>query len=250
MKKLSQLTESVWGDIRKRADGQAERKENISASIVIDGEKYYFTTDFWGMGDTYKEENDKDWIAFAFNKMPNGSHTISGDTEVAGAFGVDKWDFDDEFDVYVLKDYMDYSSEELAQRSIDAFQLYNADFFIQQTLENYVKDVFKNHMSDYAKFWINELRDSDMDKSLVISVCEGTDYGEIDSIRDEFDEDITDARLFLYPALEGWYENLEKDLIAAHEKEGWTQSKTFEPDYTCGIPGGTLGLCFVRFDDE
>ena len=248
MKKLSQLTESVWGDIRKRADAKAERKENIAASCVIDGEKYFFTTEFMGMGDTYKEDNDEDWVAFAFIKMPNGSHTISGDTDAAGVFGRDKWDFDDSYDVYVLKDYLELSEEELTQRAIDEYQLYNADFCVQKILENYVREVFKSHMSDYTKFWINELIDSDMSNNMVIAYCEGTNYSEVDAITDEFDQEITDARLYLYPTLDNWYENLEKDLIDAYTKEGWTKSEMYEPDYFSGIPAGTRGLCFVKFD--
>jgi hypothetical protein len=89
-----------------------------------------------------------------------------------------------------------------------------------------------------------------MRNDMVISYCEGTDYSEIDAIEDEFDE-IYDARLFLYPSIEGWYEGLEKELTEAYEKEGWVKSKTYEPDWNNGgIPGGTLGLCFVKLTDD
>lgn len=251
MRKLSQLTESVWGDIRKRSEGTEERKENVAAKLVIDGVKYFFAPDFWGIGETYKEENGEDWLAFGFNKMPNGSFVISGDTEVAGAFGRGKYDFDYDYDVYVLKDYFDHSAEELAERAIDDFQLYNADYSIQPILKKYVKDVFVNHMSDYAKFWIENLKDSDMDDTMVISICEGTHYNEIDLIKDEFEgREISDARLFLYPAFENWYEDLEKELIETYEKNGWTKSETYDVPYYDGLPAGTSGLCFVTFEDE
>ena len=106
-------------------------------------------------------------------------------------------------------------------------------------------------MSDYAKFWTNHLIGSDINQSMVILYNEGTEYGELENVKDEFEEEFTDARMFLYPDIEGWTENLEKDLIEAYENEGWVQSKVFEPDWESGVvPGGTRGLCFVKFEDE
>ena len=105
-------------------------------------------------------------------------------------------------------------------------------------------------MSDYAKFWIYELMNSDVDKNMVIAYCEGTDYSEINAIKDEFDN-IYDARMFLYPAIEGWYEGLEKELTEAYEKAGWVKSKSYEPDWNnSDIPGGVIGLCFVKLTDD
>ena len=243
--------ESVWADIHKRSNGQAVRKEDICKTVVIDGVKYFIMKDFWGMGEQFIEENDDDWEAFAFNKMPDGSKAISGDTDAAGIFMKDKWDFDDSYDVYVIKDYLEMTPKELAKRSINDFQLYNADYFVKPILEKYVNEIYESHMSDYAKFWIEELRDSDMQNTMVISLCEGTDYSEVDSILDEFDDkEISDARLYLYPTIDNWYEDLERELIEAYEKNGWVKSETFEPDYTAGIPAKTHGLCFVEFEDD
>ena len=49
--------ESVWGDMRRRSDGQDIRKEDgkIVQKITIDGVEYKFTDKFWGMGDAYVE---------------------------------------------------------------------------------------------------------------------------------------------------------------------------------------------------
>ena len=248
------IEESIWSDIQDRSSGETVRKEDIALELVIDGEKYTFSTDFMGMGNTYNEETGGDWTVFAFNKMPNGKNHITGDTDAAGAFGSDKWEIGepDDYDVYVLKDYIDYSKEELVKAAIDSYNLDNADYIVQDILRKYVTDVIENHMSDYAQFCVFELWDSDMDRNMVISYCEGTDYSEIDAIADEFDE-IYDARMFLYPAIEGWYEGLEKELTEAYEKAGWVKSKLYEPAWNDGgIPGGTLGLCFVKLteDDE
>lgn len=141
---------------------------------------------------------------------------------------------------------MDQSKEELIESALD--NLGNNIDFVQDILKKYIVDVFEHHMSDYAKFWIYELNDSDMSNNMVISFCEGTYYSDVDAIFDEFEgQEIEDANLYLYPALDGWYEGLEKELTEAYEKEGWIKSKTYEPDWNNGgIPGGTLGLCFVK----
>ena len=91
---------------------------------------------------------------------------------------------------------------------------------------------------------------SDVDKNMVIAYCEGTDYSEINAIKDEFDN-IYDARMFIYPAIEGWYEGLEKELTEAYEKAGWVKSKSYEPDWNnSDIPGGVMGLCFVKLTND
>ena len=249
MRKLSKIMESVWNDIRKKSLGQEEREENYAESVVIDGVKYKFTDDFWGMGDTYKEDEGYDWEFFSFNKMPDGSLTISGDTDAAGVFGRDKWDIDDGYDVHVLREYIGHSSEELAKKAIDDMDLYSAnDPNVFPILERYVKEVFKHHMSEYAYFWVEYLRDSEMNDSMVISFCSGTNYAEVDTIRNEFDQEITKAHLYMYPMLDNWYEGLEKELIDEYIKNGWTKSETYEIDYDNTMPGDTSGLCFVRFD--
>ena len=259
MRKLSTLCESLWADVQSQAAGDAIKQEvlaNIAAKAVIDGEQYYFMNDFMSMGDEYINGNGEKWTAFAFNKMPDGSKFISGDTDAAGAFGKDKWDIGyDEYDVYALKDYLNMSSDQLAKRSINWFwkdcgQIYMVGD-IQNIIEKYIKDVFVNHMSDYAAFWINEVSNTDLiDERFVISVCEGTDYGEMEVVKDEFeDRHILTAHLYLYPKLNGWTENLEKELIDEYEKEGWVKSETFEVDYDV-VPDKTSGLCFVKFDDD
>ena len=251
MKKLSNIVESIWSDMEDRGVGDIAKKEDIAITIVIDGERYDIMKDFWGMGDIYTEEEGKEWTAFAFNKMPNGSHAISGDTDAAGIFGADKYDFDDTYDVYVLGDYIDLTKQQLVERAFSDLELNYADSFIQDILEKYISEIFESHMSDYAKFWTNHLIGSDINQSMVILYNEGTEYGELENVKDEFEEEFTDARMFLYPDIEGWTENLEKDLIEAYENEGWVQSKVFEPDWESGVvPGGTRGLCFVKFEDE
>jgi len=246
---MRKLSESVWMDIHKRSNKDIERKENIAASCVIDGEKWYFTNDFWGMGDTYKREYGKDWQAFAFYKMPDGSHVISGDTDSAGFFGIKDIDFYDDCDVYALRDYLEYTGEELAKRSFDDFRLYDAYYFVQPILEKYIKEVFKSHMSEYAKFWIDHLRASDIENTMVVLLTEGTHYSEIDGIRDEFDQEIEDANMYLFPDFEGWGENLEKELTDAYEQHGWIKSQTFDTDpRDNSLPGNSRNICFVKFD--
>jgi hypothetical protein len=249
------IKESIWSDIQDRSTGDSIRKEDIALKLVIDGVEYTFSRDFMGMGDEYNESTGGNWTAFAFNKMPNGSHHITGDTDAAGSFSSDKWELGDpgDYDVYVLKNYIDYSKEELIEAAIDSYDLDKADHIVKDILKKYVVDVFENHMSDYAQFCIFELWGSDMKNDMVISYCEGTDYSEIDEIVDEFEgQKIYDARMFLYPTIDNWYENLTKELIDVYTKEGWVKSETYGPDWDNGIPGGTMGLCFVKLteDDE
>ena len=245
------IKESIWSDIQDRSMGKTVRKEDIALTLVIDGEKYTFLTDFWDLGDEYNDDNSDKWRCFAFNKPKDGTKTIRGNGEDTGVFGYDRWDIgEDEYDIYVLKDYIDYSKEELVENAIDSYYLDNSDYIVQGILRKYVTDVFENHMSDYAKFWIYELMNSDVDKNMVIAYCEGTDYSEINAIKDEFDN-IYDARMFIYPAIEGWYEGLEKELTEAYEKAGWVKSKSYEPDWNnSDIPGGVMGLCFVKLTND
>ena len=245
------LNESIWSDIQDRSAGDTIREEEVGKYITIDGVKWVLSKDFWDLGDEYNDENSDEWRCFAFNKPKDGTKIIRGNGEDTGVFGYDKWDIgEDEYDVYVLKDYIDYSKEELVENAMDSYYLDNSDYIVQGILKKYVTDVFENHMSDYAKFWIYELMNTDVDKNMVIAYCEGTDYSEIDAIADEFDN-IYDARMFLYPEIEGWYEGLEKELTEAYEKAGWVKSKSYEPDWNnSDIPGGVMGLCFVKLTDD
>jgi hypothetical protein len=252
MKKLSKLQESIWGNINKRSEGNIERKEDEGLKLVIDGVTYYFADDFMSMGDVFNEENGDEWTAFAFNKMPNGSHRITGDTEMAGCFGCDKWDIGEyDYDVYVLKDYINLTKKELVQRAIDVYQIDQAEDFIKDILIKYIEDLFENHMSEYAYYYIYELKDSDMDDHMVISYLgDCNTYGEIDNIRDEFDKEIEESHLYLYPTIDNWYENLEQELTEAYEKEGWVKSEWFEPDFDSGgLPGQSAGMCFVKLEE-
>ena len=245
------LNESIWSDIQDRSAGDTVREEEVGKYITIDGVKWVLSKDFWDLGDEYNDENSDEWRCFAFNKPKDGTKIIRGNGEDTGVFGYDKWDIgEDEYDVYVLKGYIDYSKEELVENAMDSYYLENSDYIVQGILKKYVTDVFENHMSDYAKFWIYELMNTDVDKNMVIAYCEGTDYSEIDAIADEFDN-IYDARMFLYPEIEGWYEGLEKELTEAYEKAGWVKSKSYEPDWNnSDIPGGVMGLCFVKLTDD
>ncbi len=245
------LNESIWSDIQDRSAGDTIREEEVGKYITIDGVKWVLSKDFWDLGDEYNDENSDEWRCFAFNKPKDGTKIIRGNGEDTGVFGYDKWDIgEDEYDVYVLKGYIDYSKEELVENAMDSYYLDNSDYIVQGILRKYVTDVFENHMSDYAKFWIYELMNTDVDKNMVIAYCEGTDYSEIDAIADEFDN-IYDARMFLYPEIEGWYEGLEKELTEAYEKAGWVKSKSYEPDWNnSDIPGGVMGLCFVKLTDD
>ena len=245
------LNESIWSDIQDRSSGDTIREEEVGKYITIDGVKWVLSKDFWDLGDEYNDENSDEWRCFAFNKPKDGTKIIRGNGEDTGVFGYDKWDIgEDEYDVYVLKGYIDYSKEELVENAMDSYYLDNSDYIVQGILKKYVTDVFENYMSDYAKFWIYELMNTDVDKNMVIAYCEGTDYSEIDAIADEFDN-IYDARMFLYPEIEGWYEGLEKELTEAYEKAGWVKSKSYEPDWNnSDIPGGVMGLCFVKLTDD
>ena len=245
------LNESIWSDIQDRSAGDTIREEEVGKYITIDGVKWVLSKDFWDLGDEYNDENSDEWRCFAFNKPKDGTKIIRGNGEDTGVFGYDKWDIgEDEYDIYVLKDYIDYSKEELVENAMDSYYLDNSDYIVQGILRKYVTDVFENHMSDYAKFWIYELMNSDVDKNMVIAYCEGTDYSEINAIKDEFDN-IYDARMFIYPAIEGWYEGLEKELTEAYEKAGWVKSKSYEPDWNnSDIPGGVMGVCFVKLTDD
>ena len=249
--KKKHINESIWSDMQDRSAGDAVRKEDEGKYITIDGIKWVLSKDFWDLGDEYNDENSDEWRCFAFNKPKDGTNIVRGNGEDTGVFGYDRWDIgEDEYDIYVLKDYIDYSKEELVENAMDSYYLDNSDYIVQGILRKYVTDVFENHMSDYAKFWIYELMNSDVDKNMVIAYCEGTDYSEINAIKDEFDN-IYDARMFLYPAIEGWYEGLEKELTEAYEKAGWVKSKSYEPDWNnSDIPGGVLGLCFVKLTDD
>ena len=249
--KKKHINESIWSDMQDRSTGNIVRKEEVGKYITIDGVKWVLSKDFWDLGDEYNDENSDEWRCFAFNKPKDGTKIIRGNGEDTGVFGYDKWDIgEDEYDVYVLKGYIDYSKEELVENAMDSYYLDNSDYIVQGILKKYVTDVFENYMSDYAKFWIYELMNTDVDKNMVIAYCEGTDYSEIDAIADEFDN-IYDARMFLYPEIEGWYEGLEKELTEAYEKAGWVKSKSYEPDWNnSDIPGGVMGLCFVKLTDD
>lgn len=252
MKRLSNIDESVWADIHRRSNGIQSRKEDEGKNIVIDGQKYILSKEFWDLGDEYNLENSEEWICFAFNKPTDNSKMIRGNGEDTGTFGYDKWDIgDDEYDVYVLRKYLDSSAEELTDKSIDEFGLDYTPDFVRSILRKYVYEVYTSHMSDYAYFWIYELDRSDMSNDMVIGFYDGTDLSELESVREEFEgKTILEANTYLIPMLEGWYEHLEIELTDAYEDEGWALSKTCELDPYGGYPNNTICLCFVKLGDK
>ena len=240
--------ESTWGGMLDRGSGETERKENIGAELEIDGVKYTFTKDFWEMGDRYKDENECDWTCFAFNKMPDGSKTISGDTEVAGAFASDKNDFNDyKYDIYVLKDYFEKTKEELVQISIDNggdINDMNLDV-IKKILIDYTEEIFEKHMSDYAYYYIYNLQNTDWSYNLMNVYTTTDDFDDI--IIDEFEDNIIkEAHFISFPILKNtnWSPRLEAVLKFAYEKLGYKMSNEYELD-PFDSPSGTRCICFV-----
>lgn len=253
MKKLSKIDESAWGDMRKRSSGNTLRQEDIGKIIEIDGVKYTFTKDFWGMGDIYNEENSDEWTCFAFNKMPDGGTTISGDTEIAGAFGEDKWDIGEyPYDVYVLRDYFEKTKQELVQDTIDNGNINDIGISqIENILIDYVKELYEKHMSDYAYYWIYEQHNSDWSDDAVLYVWTVVD-DVIDNVIDEFkDYSIKEAHQIIFPMLNhtDWDNRLEASLTFAYEKLGYKKSEEYQLD-PYSSPGSTKGICFVLLGDK
>lgn len=261
MKKLSNIYESTWGDMIKRAEGDEIRKEDKGITLVIDGVKYTLMKDFWGLGDKYEEENSDPWRCFAFNKPYDRPTVIWGDTEIAGVFGCDKWDIgEDEYDVYVLRDYIDIDRDDYIDSLIkngQFDQMYGEFSEIQDILVKYTKKIFEdNHMSDFAYYTIYEIIGQDWDFGGAIHFEEdGTWYDddgnpsippcELDNV--DYDT-VQDIHIITYPMLDNWYEELRQELIDAYTKLGWTHLKEYELDYD-NNPGNSEGVAFVKFKD-
>ena len=260
MKRLSKIIESVWSDMEDRGTEEVLKREDgvLVLELVIDGVKYRFNDQFMGMGDTYVEEEGKEWTGFAFNKMPNGSSIIKGDTDAAGVFGSNNYDFGDvgDYDVYVLRDYIDNTKENLIKLSVNvAFEPCPEHYYVDglhETIERYVRDIYENHMSDYAQYCLVCITDSEdwIPDHFVLNLSQGTDLAEFEVVKDEFaGRNIFTAHMYLYPQIKGWTENLENDLKKIYEKSGWTKSESFEVDYSI-VPSNSSGICFVMFDDD
>ena len=252
--------ESVWADIHKRSNGSTVRQESIGKVIVIDGVKYTLLNDFWGLGDVYEEENSDHWRCFAFNKPENGT-IISGDGDDTGVFGCDKWDIgEDEYDVYVLRNYIDKDRDDYINEMIKDGNFENMDsseLKIQGILVKYTKKIFEdNHMSDFAKYTIYEMVGQDWDFFGAIHYEEdGTYYDEYGNptippceLEDVDYDTVQDIHIITYPMLDNWYENLRKELIDTYTKLGWTHLKKYELDYD-NNPSNTEGVAFVKFKD-
>lgn len=253
--------ESVWADIHKRSNGSSVRQENIGKVIVIDDVKYTLLNDFWGLGDVYEEENSDHWRCFAFNRPENSPTIIWGDTEIAGVFGCDKWDIgDDEYDVYVLRDYIDTDRDDYINEMIKNGHFENMDssvLEIQDILVKYTKKIFEdNHMSDFAKYTIYEMIGQDWDFGGAIHYEEdGTYYDENGNptippceLEDVDYNTVQNIHIITYPMLDNWYEDLRKELIDTYTKLGWTHLKKYELDYDYN-PSNTEGVAFVKFKD-
>lgn len=261
VKDKSYVNESVWGDIRKRGNGNDVKQEDKGIDIVIDGVKYHLMKDFWGLGDVYEEENSDPWRCFAFNKPENNPTVIWGDTEIAGAFGCDKWDIgEDEYDVYVLREYIDKDRDDYIDELIDNGkfeQMYSTELEIQDILVKYTKKIFEdNHMSDFAKYTIYELIGTDYDFGGAIYYEEdGTWYDEDGNptippceLEDVDYNTVQDIHIISYPMLDNWYEDLSKELIDAYTRLGWVHLKKFELDYE-NNPSGMDAVAFIKFKD-
>ncbi len=261
MKKLSNITESIWGDIRRRGLGDDVKQEDKGITLVIDGVKYQLMKDFWGLGDVYEEENSDPWRCFAFNRPKNNPTIIWGDTEIAGVFGCDKWDIgEDEYDVYVLRDYIDKDRDDYIDELIKNGrfeQMYSSELEIQDILVKYTKKIFEdNHMSEFAKYTIYDLIGTDYDVGgAILYEDDGTWYDDDGNptippceLEDVDYDTVQDIHIITYPMLDNWYEDLRKELIDTYTKLGWVHLKEFELDYE-NNPSGTEGVAFIKFKD-
>ena len=259
MKRLSKILESVWSEMEDRGTGDVLKKEDgvVVQELTIDGVHYKFTDRFMGMGDTYEEEEEKEWTGFAFNKMPNGSNVITGDTDAAGVFGSNYIDFGDvnDYDVYVLRDYIDNKKENLIQLSLDAvYEDCPEHYYVEglhETIEKYVRDIYENHMSDYAQYKLVCTTDNEdwMNAHFVMKLYQDTDMGELEVVKEEFDKPLLTTHNYLFPNIDGWTGNLIAELDQIYANEGWTKSKTFTVDDSI-VPKLSTGVCYVLFDDE
>ena len=258
MRKLSKLMESVWGDMRRRSDGQDIRKEDgkIVQKITIDGVEYKFTDKFWGMGDAYVEENEQDWNCFGFKKNPNGSTLITGDTDEVGKFSHYDDDINDreDYDVYYLKDYDDqekYINTLLEKGYVLNF---NGPEEVKQLLIDYTKRIFsENHMSEYAEHRIFDITSSDINEDFAIYPVSEIDNQDIPEQYQLNKDDIIAINSMTFPELgdadNPWSETLERDLIELYTNLGWVQLEEYELDPWGGWPSGETALMFVKVKD-
>jgi len=262
MKKLSKLlNESTWGGMLDRGREDSVSKQDFGAELEIDGTKYIFAKDFWNMGDIYEKENESEWTCFAFNKMPNGSKIITGDTDAAGVFGRDKWDIgENEYEVYVLRNYFDKTKQQLVESSINWGDIDEIGIpEIKNILVKYIEEVYTKHMSDFAYHWIQELESKDWSQDLIIccniynedDIQNGED-SNIDTIQDEFNHNVIEKiHIISFSSLEhtDWDERLEKALTDEYTKIGYVKSEEFDLD-PFNDPGNTICLTFVLLGEE
>ena len=251
MKKLSKLQESIWSDIQDRNSGEIVKKEDYGKDIVIDGEKYYLSKEFWTLGEEYEEENSDEWLFFAFNKPEDGSNKIIGNTDDIGVFGLNGYDTDAaEYDVYVLRDYLEHTKEELIENIMEEGQ-FNLIVYpeVKNICKDYITKLYESHMSDYANYWVNQVSTSDWGSdSTGLHIEMDTDFIP-EYVEDEFENNkIEMAHIFCFPLLDNWFEGFEQDLIKAYEKLGWVKSEEYDIDPFDGSPGNMTALCFVQLN--
>ena len=250
--------ESVWGDIRRRSDGQDIRKEDgkIVQKITIDGIEYKFTDKFWGMGDAYVEENEQDWNCFGFKKNPNGSTLITGDTDEVGKFSHYDDDINDreDYDVYYLKDYDDQEKYINTLLETGYVLNFNGPEEVKQLLVDYTKRIFsENHMSEYAEHRIFDITSSDINEDFAIYSVSEIDDQDIPEQYQLNKDDIIAINSMTFPELgdadNPWSETLERDLIELYTNLGWVQLEAYELDPWGGWPSGETALMFVKAKD-
>ena len=250
MKKLSKIDESIWSDIQKRSSGDVIRKEDMGKTIEIDGKKWILSYEFWSLGDMYEEENSDEWVCFAFNAPTDGTNRIVGDTEDTGVFGYDKWDIGETpYDIYVLRDYLNKPFEQLVNDAIENGNINSTGIAeIEITMIDYIELLYKKHMSDFAKYWIYELHNSDWSDDYVISV-----YTVVEDIPDyiynEFDgHNIIEAHQIVFPEIDDWCDNFDKAITDVYLNLGWNKSSEYEIDQFSS-PGNTRGICFIKISE-
>ena len=237
-------------EVIKKEDGEIVKR------ITIDGVEYKFTDRFWGMGNTYVEENEQDWNCFGFKKNQNGSTVITGDTEEVGKFSDynDEFDERDDYDVYYLKDYDDmekYINTLLKEGNVLNF---NGPEEVKQLLIDYTKRIFsENHMSEYAEHRIFDITSSDVNEDYAIYPVSEIDYQDIPEQYQLEKDDIIAVNSMSFPELgdsdNPWYEALERDLIELYTNLGWVQLEEYELDPYGSWPNGETALMFVKVKD-
>ena len=253
MKKLSTLCESLWADVQSQAAGEQVKEEDRPwVSFELDGNKYIFSKYAKELSDKFFEDNDDDgWNCFGFNKPSEG--IIVNEVK----FSYKNYDFDeDNYDVYVLRDFFDMSKKNrwIFRKDYIYDQIVKNGYIesmpipeIKEILLDFTRRIFdENRLSEYAAYQIFSLMSSDYGDNYAIYVSVDSDYTPDDT---EFPEEyIEDEHSILYPTFDGWSDDLEKALIDAYEKLGWTKSEEHQLD-PYDSPSYTESLVFVKLKE-